>query len=246
MNLVNWSFITSDQLGIDHPPCTAVLIPSDYTPFRNLSKDIISTRKGATYLKCPAHTDFLKNTFVFCAPFDLTIDIGVDKLTNNARVYCENISQETFDSIIDTRFISNKSKKSSMFSLIGVDWLTVFTSSASTMIQVMPAFMHRNDFTEKTTIIPGEYDIGKWTRAIQTVFEIRSNQERIVIKQGDAICYMKFLSNNPVQLVKLATPWNEMIDCIEITKADRFRPLQERYKSLSTTKADTCPYNHNQ
>ena len=171
MNTVNWSFITGHQLNVDHPECIKPLLDQEYFPFIALSSEVNATRNKITFLKCPAHTDFLKNTFVFCAPFDITIDLEVCKLTNTVKVYCENLSQEIFEAIIDTRFLSNKNLAASPYPLIGIDWLTVFTSKKSTILQILPAFMHRNEFTEKTTIIPGEYDIGKWTRPIETVFE---------------------------------------------------------------------------
>lgn len=245
MEIINWSFLTTSNLnGIEHPECVKSLISKNYQPFKSLSKEIISSRKGVTYLKCPAHTDFLKNTFVFCAPFDLTIDLNIDEKTDLVNVYCENISQEIFDQIIDTRFLYNSQKGKSPYPLIGVDWLTVFTARHSTLIQVLPAFMHHNDFTTKTTVIPGEYDISKWTRPVELVFEVRSNKEKIVIKKGDALSYIKFHSEDLIKLEKAETPWQEMIDCNKIQQADLFRPLKERYSSLEKIRATRCPYDH--
>jgi hypothetical protein len=245
MKIVNWSFITSTEWGIEHPECVKPLLSKDYTPFTNLSKEIISSRKGVTYLKCPAHTDFLKNTFVFRAPFDLTINLEIDSNTNSVKIYCENINQEVFDLIIDKRFLFKNKHEIAEVPLLGIDWLAVFTAENSTLMQVLPAFMHRNEFTEKTTMIPGEYDISKWTRPVETVFEIRSNKERIVIKKDDAIAYVKFHSDDVVKLVKTPTPYEEMKDCNEIRNANTFRPLKERYASLEKIRASKCPYNHN-
>jgi hypothetical protein len=243
MNIVNWSFITNCEWGVDHADCVRSLLQEDYEPFTNLSKELISSRKRVVYLKCPAHTDFLKNTFVFRAPFDLTIDLEIDSATNSAKIYCENISQEIFDLIIDRRFLLKNKQEINTYPLLGVDWLSVFTAKESTLIQVLPAFMHHNNFTEKTTIIPGEYDISKWTRPIETVFEIRSNKEKIVIKKGDAISYIKFLTKDTVKLIKNPAPWDQIKLCNEIRQSDTFRPLAERYKSLEEIKSNQeCPY----
>ena len=245
MKTINWSFTTNHEWGTDHPECVKPLLSKDYEPFTNLSKEISSSRKGVTYLKCPAHTDFLKNTFVFRAPFDLTIDLEVDPTTDSVKIYCENISQEVFDSIIDKRFLFKNEQGTNPYPLLGVDWLTVFTAEESTLIQVLPAFMHHNDFTEKTTIIPGEYDISKWTRPVETAFEVRSNKERIVIKKDDAIAYIKFHSDEIVKLVKAPTPYDEMKDCNDIRNANTFRPLKERYTSLEEKRTTKCPFTHN-
>ena len=242
MNIVNWSFITGHQLTVDHPECVRPLLDNNYYPFISLSKEVMSKRKGVTFFKCPAHIDFLKNTFVFCAPFDCTVEIEINKEQHTVRVYSENISQEIFDSIIDTRFLLDGNDGNSPYPLLGIDWLTIFTSQHSVQIQVFPAFMHYNDFTNKTTIIPGEYDISKWTRPIETVFEIKNVKEKIVIKKGDAISYIKFISDDVVKLEQINTPWDNIIECHDIVNSNRFRPLNERYAALEATKVAGCPY----
>jgi hypothetical protein len=243
--IVNWSFITSNIFNIDHPACVRPLLSNDYQPFLNLSKHITSSRKNATYLKCPAHTDFLKNTFVFCAPFDLNINIDIDTKTNSATVFCDNIDQEIYQSIIDTRFIPDAASKKTKLPVLGIDWLVVLQSTELCLVQLLPAFMHRNDFTEKTTVIPGEYDISKWTRPIETAFEIRNNQERIEIKQGDALAYIKFHSADTIKLLESLTPWEEIITCNNIRTENKFRPLRERYQALEKERTNSCPFNHN-
>lgn len=237
MKNIAWSFFTNNKIGeVDHPNCVLPLIDQDYTPFKSLVKDIATSRKGCTYLKCPAHTDFLRNTWVFCAPFDLTLEIEVDPDSDMVRVHCENISQEIFESIIDTRFLHKTEQAKNPYPLVGIDWLYVFACEEPLMMQVFPAFMHKNEFTDKTTVIPGEYDVGRWTRPVETVFEIRSNRERIVIKKGDAISYVKFSSDDQIKMIKSAIPWDEIAQCNDIRNADLFRPLAERYNSLADAK----------
>ena len=242
MKNVEWSFFTNNKIGdVDHPNCVLPLIDQEYIPFKSLVKDIATSRKGCTYLKCPAHTDFLRNTWIFCAPFDLTIEIEVDPESDMVKIYCENISQEIFESIVDTRFLSKSEQAKNPYPLVGIDWLYVFACEKSLMMQVFPAFMHKNDFTDKTTIIPGEYDVGRWTRPVESVFEIRSNRERIVIKKGDAISYVKFSSDEQIKMIKSYVPWDQIAQCNDIRNADLFRPLSERYKSLEETKINSCP-----
>lgn len=237
MKNIAWSFFTNNKIGeVDHPNCVLPLIDQDYTPFKSLVKDIATSRKGCTYLKCPAHTDFLRNTWVFCAPFDLTLEIEVDPDSDMVRVHCENISQEIFESIIDTRFLHKTEQAKNPYPLVGIDWLYVFACEEPLMMQVFPAFMHKNEFTNKTTVIPGEYDVGRWTRPVETVFEIRSNRERIVIKKEDAISYVKFSSDDQIKMIKSTIPWDEIAQCNDIRNADLFRPLAERYNSLADAK----------
>jgi hypothetical protein len=239
MKIVNWSFVTSHEWDIDHPECIKPLIADDYYPFKNLTKEATAVRKGAIFLRCPAHTDFLKNTFVLCAPFDITLDIDIND-QGYSKVFAENLDQDVFDKIIDLRFLYNHERGNDPYPLIGIDWLNTFTCDSSMLMQVLPAFMHRNDFTDKATLIPGQFDISQWIRPAELVFEVKQNKERIVIKQGDAIAYFKFFSDEIVKLVEQPTPWKEIRQCNDIRSADKFRPLKERYESFD--KVRKCPY----
>jgi hypothetical protein len=241
MKIVKWSFNTSHEWDVDHPECIKPLVDENYYPFKHLTKEATAVRKGATFLKCPAHTDFLKNTFIFCAPFDITIELDI-KDEGTSRIFCENITQEQFEKLIDMRFLYNVDRGINPYPIVGIDWLTTFQTDESMLLQVFPAFMHRNDFTEKATVVPGEYDISKWTRPVECVFEVRSNIEKIVIKKGDAISYFKFHSDEIVKLENQPTPWPDIHQCNEIRNRNVFRPLKERYQALVEDNKKRCPY----
>lgn len=245
MRTIKWSFFTNSHWGDDHLDCIKPLISENYEPLHTLIKNSIELRKGATFLKCPAYTDFLKNTFIFRAPFDLTIDLEVDDRSESCKIFCKELSQEQFDAIIDTRFLSKKNVHTLHYPIIGIDWLMLFVAEKSTQIQVLPAFMHYNDFTSKTCVIPGEYDISKWTRPVELVFEVRNKKEIIKIKKGDAISYIKFNCEEIIKLEKQLIPWEETKVCVEIRNSNQFRPLKERYKALEEIRKSGCPYESN-
>lgn len=240
MKIVNWSFITSHRWDVDHLDCVRPLIDNDQHLYNALSREIATTRKGSTFLKCPTHTDFLKNTFVFLAPFDITLDINVTDTSRS--IVSKNLTQEVFDNLIDIRFLGDYHSITNPYPLIGIDWLNIFTCDSSLLLQVLPAFMHRNEFTEKVTVIPGEFDIGKWARPVEIVFEVRSNQEKIVVNKGDAIAYFKFNTDQLIKLSPTATPWEEIKLCNSIRQANTFRPLADRYAELQEKKIIKCPY----
>jgi|DEB0MinimDraft_6_1074348.scaffolds.fasta_scaffold07409_2 hypothetical protein len=234
MKTVNWSFHTGHEYNLDNPSSAKRFITEDYNGYQPLFKDLMKNRKGVTYAKCPAVTDFFKNTFVFCSPMDLNIEIKVDK--NDASVWCNNVDQEFFDQMIDIRFFDKKEKGISPFPLLGIDFLNTFTCKHSIILQTLPAFLHYNDFTKKTKVIPGEYDISKWVRPLELVFEIENTIEKISIKKGDALAYFKFLDENIVKLKKNPVPWIEIIACNEIRNKNKYRPLKERYDSYTIWK----------
>jgi len=197
-----------------------------------LTSEIASSRKGVTFLKCPAHTDYLKNVFVFKSPIDLNLNIEISETT--AKVYSDNLNQALFEKIIDVRFLKKIESKSSPYPLIGIDFLNSFVANESILMSVTPAFLHYNEFTEKTSVIPGEYDISKWVRPIECVFEFKKSVEQISIKKGDALCYFKFATKNNqrIDLIKSAMPWKDIDICAELRAKNPFKPLTFRYNSL--------------
>jgi hypothetical protein len=234
MKEIKWSFGVTSEFFKDDPQWVKDIVDEDFDPLPLLTKEIVSTRKNVAFLKCPAHTDFLKNTYVFKSPFDINFDISIED--GFAKVHCENISQEMFDHIVDLRFLHDSEKGISQYPLIGVNFLNTLISDESLLFQVFPAFMHYNDFTTKTTVIPGEFDIGKWTRPIELVFEIKNKKERIEIKKGDALSYFKFHTSDTVKIEKMAVPWDEIKICDTLRDSNKYRPLKERYSAYEQHK----------
>jgi hypothetical protein len=235
MKKVKWSFGTGHEFFKEDPICVKEIIDSDYEPFSLVTREIVSSRKNSTFLKCPAHTDFLKNTYVLKAPFDITFDINVVE-EGPSTVYCENISQEVFDYVIDLRFLENVERGISHHPVIGIDFLNTFRSEESLMMQVFPAFLHYNDFTYKTCVIPGEFDISKWVRPVELVFEVKTRKEKIEIKKGDALAYFKFNSEDIIKLEKEEVPWDSIHVCSNLRNVKPFRPLKERYAAFNEHK----------
>jgi len=232
MKTVKWSFHTGHKTNVDHSEFLD--LQNDYVPYVCLAVDALKDRKGVTFIKCPAVTDFMKSTYVFQSPIDLDIEIEV---TNNySKLLCKNISQGLFDDIVDMRFLEDSERGESPYPLIGIDFLNTFSCDSSVKIQTFPAFMHYNDFTSKTTVVPGEYDISKWTRPLELVFEVKNRKETISIKKGDALYYFKFNADEPVQLEKSPTPWKEINICNDLRNANKYRPLKERYQSYKDFK----------
>ena len=199
---------------------------------QSLIKEISENRKGVVFLKCPAHTDFLKNTYVFKSPFDIFLNI--ETVNNTVRLWSDNIAQPLFEKFIDTRFLKQSEAGASPYPVVGIDFLNLFVADIATSMSVTPAFLHYNDFTDKTSIIPGEFDISKWVRPVQCVFEIRKQTENIKILKGDALCYFKFRSDesSSIKITRSQMPWKTIDECAKLRAAVPFKPLKFRYESF--------------
>lgn len=206
----------------------------DFDLLSSLSKETNLNRKNVIFKKCPAHTDFLKNTFVFKSPFDINLSVDIDE--NQSSVLSQNLNQILFDRIIDFRFLDKNEKGESPYPILGIDFVNSFTVDVPVLLETLPAFLHYNDFTSKCTVIPGEFDIHKWVRPIELVFECKEKKTIIEIKKGDALCYFKFRTGDVVKIEKNQMPWDEIIKCNEIRKAAPWQPLKERYRSYLDSK----------
>ena len=61
---VNWAFSVRTEAWSDVTLNLWAEETETYIqPLSGLSKDVVDSRKDVVFLKCPAHTDFLKNTF---------------------------------------------------------------------------------------------------------------------------------------------------------------------------------------
>lgn len=154
-------------------------------------KCIVKNRSKTTeFLKCPAVQDFFKNVFVLRSPVDLTIVIDVD-----GSIRIEEQNQMFFDN-----FIINRTTPEDNYRCLSLNFNTLFTTESDVEMEQFPAFMEENDFVQNTRIVPGKFNIGRWIRPLEFSFEINSSEEmkKIKIKRGDALCYVRFLTDEKV------------------------------------------------
>ena len=71
------------------------------------------------------------------------------------------------------------------------------------MLTQLPAFYDSNSFTNNTFSISGSFDIGRWYRPSgKPAFIIRPDSKKITIKQGDALLYVKFNTQDKIKLIE--------------------------------------------
>lgn len=188
-------------------------------------KEISEIRnRTSLFLKCPAVQDIFKNTYTIKSPFDLTLMVD-----ESGFVQLKDYDQEFFDAFILPRtFVGDK------FKSITIKYYIVFYSESDIVVEQLPAFMEENEFTKNTRLIPGKYNIGRWVRPIEIAFEVCSFSEKkeIKIKRGDALCYIRFLSDEKLNLSR--KEYDEDLDkvvtnCSSLKKYIHGNSLMENY-----------------
>jgi hypothetical protein len=160
-------------------------------------KDIIKSRdKGAEYLKCPAFQDYYKNCFLIKSPVDLTIK--VENINGTKIITTKEYDQDFFNKNVDARLDQN-----STYSMLSLKFHYVFFSDEPVMLEQLEATMHKTKMSNNINLITGTYDISKWIRVVEFAVEILDDKKPIVIKRGDPLYYVRFVTDKNVVLTRV-------------------------------------------
>jgi len=132
------------------------------------------------FRRCPAFKDVVSNTFVLRFAYDYNLIFDY----KNKYIRSDMFDQEFYNANFTTRSMEN--------GLYSLHSPFIFKTSEPLEVEVMSAYIHDNDFTKKSMIIPGKFDIGKWFRSLDCAFLLREGIENLNIKKDDIYCYIKF------------------------------------------------------
>jgi hypothetical protein len=149
---------------------------------------------------CPAVKNSSKNTFRLQFPFDYNIELKNDAIVSTF------YDQDFFDKMVLVRSVE---KKHLSFNLA-----YLFVCEDDLEIETTSCHFSDNDFTNKTMIVPGRFNIGKWVRPLDCAFFIKNNHTSLSINNGDDYCYIKFNTNETVELKKFYTS-SKIIDIVK-------------------------------
>lgn len=138
-------------------------------------------------LKCPAFTDYLRNTFVVTSPeyYNLHWVVG-------EKYYTDIKSQEFFNENVNVRDVDT-----GLCSILLAKYF--FFAERPLIMQQKPAEYHRNEFTKNVALLGGEYDVGRHFRWLESSFYFK--EPSITIEQDDALYYIKFCTTEKVKLI---------------------------------------------
>jgi hypothetical protein len=183
MKTVYWSpFFTSDEY-----PATQLIYNTPVPLLSELLDKRNSDNKGDNFYQCHAFLNSIKNTFVLKIPFDIVFaldeEIGPVYMAGNP---------------LDMRFVALKKpshKQAFTFAIRG-NW--IFWSEDDLDIITSPAHYHKS-FVDGF-YVGGRFNIGKWFRPIEGATQLNQGVNTVSIKKNDAVAYVKFETDEPVQL----------------------------------------------
>jgi hypothetical protein len=137
---------------------------------------------------CPAVRDQLKNVFRLQFPFDNDISFDEEKLTTSR------FDQEFFDQMIKIRSLKDKN--------LAFNLKYLLVSEESVEVESTACWFSQNDFVNKTMLIPGKFNIGKWTRPLDCAFLVKDGFNSIKINRGADYSYIRIHTDEEVVFKK--------------------------------------------
>jgi hypothetical protein len=205
------------------------------------------SKSEAHFSKCPAFIQYYKNTYVLKSPID--IQINYDRSNGQLTIFPQ--QQRFYDENINHRGHSVGRNDSFLMSF-ALDFL--FIADKDCEIELIPCAMHKSEFTDKTRLINGAFNINKWYRPVELAFELKDTVTQINIKRGDALAYVRFLPKDggkiklqykdfpkeTLDVVAACLTTNELINRFSL---DERYTLAERIRNKLWFNKKKCPFN---
>lgn len=189
--------------------------------------NIVNVRnKTSDFLRCPAFLGFFKNTFLVRSALDMEFYATPEG----------HISTDKHEPWFINAFMSNEGcKESDVYKFLQLQTSYMFFySRQSVEIQQLPAFMEHSECHSNIKVIPGEFNISKWIRGLVFAFEVTDVNKPVIIKRGDPLYYVKFITPNGEKVVLKQTDYlPDLADlaskCISLKKLMPMLSLKENY-----------------
>lgn len=183
------------------------------------TKLIKSGNPNVDYKFCPAFQNQTKNLYSLKFPF--SYDLIYDGLDLRSNTYDQNF----FNNMITVRSLEDR--------MVSFNIYYIFISEEPLEVEVTGAYMADNDFVNKTIMIPGRFDIGKWPRNLDCAFMFKKDTKFVSFKKGDDFNYLNFLTNEKINLKKfhISNPLREILESTQRAKKfhKKYQPLTYWY-----------------
>jgi hypothetical protein len=199
--------------------------------YKNFVQDTKNQRNDL--ILCPATKDYMQNIFSLKSAFSYNFKIDQTQYGN-----------EIITNLYDQKFFENhvkiRSKEDKLFSF--KQMFSFYTEEKSLLISagIFP-FLEDNNITNRCTLIPGTFDIGKWFRQIEFAFYLKKEYDEFKIEEDEIYQYVKFHTNEKIIFKqfkinrKIQDFLNDVVYAKDFRKV-KLRPLEEYYSMMKNKK----------
>lgn len=216
---VYWSCIEKEWL---RAPAPEPLLPYFYK-----SSFFDKTDSGLDMRSCSGFNSHMNNVFIMRSLYSYEFSVS------DTGAYSKDYDQEFF-----TRHVGIKSLNKRLFSF--TQGYTFFTDVDSLEVTVSEhPYLEDNEFTKRCLILPGNINIAKWYRNLDTMFYLKKDYDSFKILEGDAYGYLRFHTEEKINLIQFRQTdlLNQyMFDSINSKAYKRKTYSFDKYHSIFKTK----------
>ena len=163
--------------------------------------EVNNVEPGQNLKYCPSIRKRVHNSYELRFPFDYEL-----KFKENGDVYSDMYDQKFFNDVVRVRMAKER--------LISLNLFYWFIPEKSLEMQTTGSYLSDNEFVNKTIAMPGEFNIYNWVRNIEFSFYMKKGYDEVRMNKGDAYLNVKFLTDEPIELVKFY-PSDEIINLMQ-------------------------------
>ncbi len=186
------------------------------------------------FMYCPSLRDYCKNVF----SVNSRIDFNPLIYSPNQEFFLKE-EEEEFGCYYPEKY-PGSGKIRNTYSMEYLLYLV--TDEPSLDIEITQPFLSNTSFSNSCEIIPGAFNLGKYSRSISLSFQVRSlNATEIQIKEGDALYYIRFKTDKKINFIpfypekEIMDVFNNMNNSSKL-KSGSLLKHYENYKRFNTKK----------
>ena len=180
------------------------LFPKPKTLFNNLRENKSDEASNGFMLSCPAISDKTRKILVFNSPMSFKIEYGWNSINDN---YIRGIG----DVLINAEYVREPSFN--FGPCISFAMSNIFFADEPVDAYFTPPMFHKPGYTNYGSVIPGEFNVGKWFRPYNFETQMWSNSGVIEVQEGEPLFYVEFKTDRPINLHRfnLSTKTNQYL-----------------------------------
>jgi len=148
-----------------------------------------NTTSGFT--KCPAFVNYINSTYMLLANID--IELYWDR---NNRVLNSNLQHHAHNTYVNLHHGDFDPEKD--YPIVGISSSYLFVADQPVVMELTPPYCH---IDPAWRVMPGAFNIYNWQRPVVPTFEML--QDRVVIKRGQPLVYVRFKTENFNDVISL-------------------------------------------
>lgn len=200
-----------------------------YEPEPVLKHFVQERDKHVAFLKCPAVVDLYKNVFLIRSPMDLSFSIVRDDKGN-----CIIREHAQLPGFFNDFVVHRDPSQNCRFEMLSISFCYLMYSRKELTLEIMHPSLsgHISTGLRGVNLMCAKYDISKWIRPLEFAFEIHEDTERIDIKRGDPLYYIKFHTDKKINFIRgdIDSAIDVMDSCLSLKAFVRGNSMQKNYE----------------